>query len=327
MTRSTVVVTGVGLTVSGLPANADLLAADTLDPTAEPNLGGRRLRHKDRASRLALCAVERALIDAGLPTDPVETAGTTATVVSSNHGNLDSVCDFTDRIAEQSTAALSPLGLPHVSSNAIAGWIAIRHRLHGPNITLCSGRTGGLDALHWAATLIRAGRADTAVVVGVEPDTEPVRGLLGIGPEQPILDGAAALILETAAHARNRRAIVRAVVGNCFRTDTLDSLAAALRVASPAPGLWLTSAGLSSEIESPIPATDPARRFGECSGALGVLQSAAAVAHFDRGEPRPVYATCARPDGDAVTLRLYPPDAAGCHPVHEHAGAPELEES
>ncbi|MQY31741.1 beta-ketoacyl synthase N-terminal-like domain-containing protein [Nocardia aurantia] len=310
--RPTVVITGVGLAVTGLPEDADLLTADFRAPIPALDLGGRHMRHKDRASRLALLAVERALTDAGLPLDPAESSGTTATVVSSNYGNLDSVCEFTDRIAEQTTIALSPLGLPHVSSNAIAGWIAIRHGLRGPNLTLCSGRTGGTDALHWAATLIRAGRADKAVVVGVEPDTEPVRRLLDIVAGQPILDGAAALILEADTDALRRPATVRAVVGSCSRTDDIDAVVAEVRGAAR----WLTPPGLPADIESPVPATDPTRRFGECSGALGVLQAAAAVAHLDRGDPRAVYATCGRPGGEFVTVRLDPPPATTSRPVH-----------
>ncbi|MFC8527833.1 beta-ketoacyl synthase N-terminal-like domain-containing protein [Nocardia sp. NPDC057227] len=316
MTGSTVVITGVGLAVTGLPEDADQLSVDWITPASGHalDLGGRHMRHKDRASRLALRSVERALIDAGLPTEPTDSFGRTATVVSSNYGNLDSVCEFTGRIAEESTTALSPLGLPHVSSNAIAGWVAIRHRLNGPNVTLCNGRTSGLDALHWAATLIRAGRADMAVVVGIEPDTEPVRRLLAIEPGKPLLDGAATLILEAAAFATNRRASVRAVVGSLSRTA---SVAAALRELGESPGLWLTPPGLSGN-EIPFPSIDLTQRFGECSGALGLLQGAAAVAHFDRGDPRPVHATCGgRPGGDVVTLSLHAPPTAAPRPDHE----------
>jgi 3-oxoacyl-[acyl-carrier-protein] synthase II len=327
VTGRATVVTGVGLAVTGLQTAADLLSTDPVEPGAgpSPDLTGRHMRHKDRASRLALRAVEQALADASLATESTGREHTTlATVVSSNFGNLDSVCEFTDRIAEQSTAALSPLGLPHVSSNAIAGWIAIRHGLRGPNLTLCSGRTSGLDALLWAATLIGAGRADAAVVVGVEPDTGPVRSLHG--PGRRVLDGAAAVILESEAHAANRQAIVRALIGGDYHSDSVDQVVAAIRTAARPPRLWLTPADVSPEIGSPIRVLDLTRRLGECSGALGVLQCVAAVAQLDGGDRNPVYATCSDPHGDeAVTLQLRAPHAAASVSAGSRVGNRELD--
>lgn len=326
MTGRATVVTGVGLAGPGLRAAADLLSTAPVEPGVgpSPDLTGRHMRHKDRASRLALCAVEQALADAGLATD--STGGehsTTATVVSSNFGNLDSVCEFTDRIAEQSTAALSPLGLPHVSSNAIAGWIAIRHGLRGPNITLCSGRTSGLDALVWAATLIGAGRADAAIVVGVEPDTGPVRSLLG--PGRRVFDGAAAVILESDAHAANRQAIVRALIGADCHSDSVDQVIDAIRTVARPPRLWLTPADVSAEFGSSIRILDLTRRLGECSGALGVLQCVAAVAQLDGGDRNPVYATCGgQHGGEAVTVHLRAPHAASAS-VGRSVGNSELD--
>ncbi|WP_433710272.1 beta-ketoacyl synthase N-terminal-like domain-containing protein [Nocardia sp. CA-084685] len=327
MTTRATVVTGVGLAVTGLQTAADLLSTDPVEPGAgpAPDLTGRHLRHKDRASRLALRAVEQALADASLATDSTDRADTTtATVVSSNFGNLDSVCEFTDRIADQSSAALSPLGLPHVSSNAIAGWIAIRHGLRGPNLTLCSGRTSGLDALLWAATLIGAGRADAAVVVGVEPDTGPVRSLFG--PGRRVLDGAAAVVLESEAHAANRQAIVRALVGGGYHSDGVDQVVAAIRTAARPPRLWLTAADVSPEFGSPIRILDLTRRLGECSGALGVLQCVVAVAQFDGGDRNPVYATCGdQHGGEVMTLHLRAPRAAASVPVGRSVGNREFD--
>ena len=110
------------------------------------------MRHKDRASRLALRSVEFALVDAGLGDSERFTgpADSTAIVVSSNFGSLDSVCEFADIIADRGVLGLSPLGLPKTSSNVIAGAIAIQYRMRGPNLTLCNGLTSGLDAVYWA---------------------------------------------------------------------------------------------------------------------------------------------------------------------------------
>lgn len=310
MTAGRPVVTGVGLAVNGFPTTASLIRTDPVDdgPQLSVDLTGAALRHKDRASRLALRSVERALSDAGLnpgPGDPAAGA-TMATVVSSNFGNLDSVCEFTDRITEVSSAGLSALGLPHVSSNVIAGWIAIRHGLRGPNITLCNGHTSGIDALYWADNLISVGRADLVVVVGVEPDTRPVRRLLGGAPEQRVLDGAAAVVLESPAHTRGRRATPRAVLASHTRAAHLDTVITSLREAPEQPGLWLTPPALPPG-RSPVPALDLTGRLGDCSGALGVLQCVAAIAFLEGGGSGPVYATCGGGPGGVATLQIDSP--------------------
>jgi 3-oxoacyl-[acyl-carrier-protein] synthase II len=98
------VITGVGLAVSGLGGPDDLLEQRTGDGGFVPavRLAGRAMRHKDRASRFALRAAEAALQDAGLLSDTAfdGPSDQTAVVVSSNLGNLDSVCEFADVIGE-----------------------------------------------------------------------------------------------------------------------------------------------------------------------------------------------------------------------------------
>lgn len=302
-----VVVTGVGLAVPGLTGPDELLGARReggFDPTTA--LVGRDLRHKDRATRLALRAVDPLLADAGMLDGDGAFAGdrdAVAVVVSSNLGNLDSVCQFTTVIATETVEALSPLGLPQTSSNVITGAVAIRHGLRGPNVTLCNGETSGLDAVHWAATLIAAGRCDVAVVIGVEPADEVVVKLLG----GPVVDGAAALVLESAEHAEARGARVRArVAGYAYGVDR-DAVLAEARGTAETPDLWLTATDPeatdpgSAETEDSPTRVDLRARFGHCSGALGVLQCAAAVAHLDGGG-RAALATAEGADETAALL-------------------------
>ncbi|MFF8597009.1 beta-ketoacyl synthase N-terminal-like domain-containing protein [Streptomyces sp. NPDC015220] len=119
-----VVVTGIGSALPGVATYSDLLGplpgVGGFDPAT--GLTGRELRHKDRASRLALRAAEFALHDAGL-TDADSTftgaAEATTVVVSTNLGNADSICKATDTVARAGVMGLSPLGLPQTSSNVI----------------------------------------------------------------------------------------------------------------------------------------------------------------------------------------------------------------
>ncbi|WTW99354.1 hypothetical protein OG216_41105 [Streptomycetaceae bacterium NBC_01309] len=265
------VITGCGLAVSGLRDERDLLAAPFAASADDPGAPGPGLRHKDRASRMALRAVRRALDAAG-----IDAPAATAVVVSSNFGNLDTVCDFTDTIAAETVTGLSPLRVPHMSSHVTAAWVAIEHGLRGPNLTLCSGTPGGLDAVFWAATLLATGRAEVAVVVGVEPGTAPVARLHRERGGTAWLDGAACLVVENAARARARGVRARAAISGYGRaTDRGDAVRQAVKAYDRPIGLRV-AAGPDG------PALDLTGRLGRCSGALGVLQCAAALAWFDR---------------------------------------------
>lgn len=305
----TVVVTGVGLAVPGLAGIQDLVPPGPVgsagfDPAIA--LRGKRMRHKDRASRLALSAVEPALCDAGL-CDSAALAGA-ATVVSTNFGNLDSVCSFADTIHSGSVVDLSPVGLPHTSSNCTAGWVAIEFGLRGPSLTVCNGATGGLDALFWAGNLIGFARAEVAVVVGVEPHTETVAALHAIDGAESWLDGAVAVVLEAAEHAHDRGQRARAELAGYWRAADVPEVLRPAKAALADPvGRYLADqqAGLPG-------ADDLTARLGRCSGALGVLQCAAAVAWLDRGHTTPVLAVSGgtsgeQADGEAVAALLLTP--------------------
>ncbi|MCQ4080920.1 hypothetical protein NGB36_09985 [Streptomyces sp. RB6PN25] len=310
------VVTGCGIAVSGVAGPGDLLAAGRAASAAgfdpETGLRGRDLRHRDRASRFALRAAEPALNEAGLSDGERYTGPehATAVVVSCNLGNLDSVCQFADTIAEHTVTGLSPLGLPQTSTNEIAGWLAIRYRMRGPNVTLCNGATSGLDALHWAANLIAARRAEVVLVVGVEPDTEPVARLLDDGTGRPRLDGAAALVVEAVGHATRRGVPALAQLRGYARSPRSDEALARVRATAPGPiSLLLARDG------GPLPGDgrvlDLTARLGHCSGALGVLQGAAGVSHLREDSVGAVLAVAGGEPRDDAAAALLLTAAAG----------------
>ncbi|MFC9297976.1 beta-ketoacyl synthase N-terminal-like domain-containing protein [Streptomyces sp. NPDC057011] len=289
------VVTGLGIALDGPATPADLLAARP--PAGEPGAGGdpvarlkgRGLRYKDRATKLGMVAAREALAEAALiaadgsPTVPGSSVGC---VVSTNYGNVDTVCETVATIARDTYVATSPMMLPATSSNVVASWIAITHGLRGANLTLCNGSTSGLDAVHWARLLIAAGRVERALVVGVEPDNPAVRHLL---PEQSVFfDGAAALVLESAASAEARGVHPLAEIGPYARRATHAAAVAGVRERDPREiGLWCVPQHPEG-IKAPAPALgngvggapvhDLSDLLGPSSGALGVLQAVAATA-------------------------------------------------
>lgn len=308
------VVTGAGHALPGVTSAGDLLALAATDPgpdAPEPvdpaaRIGKKGLRYKDRATQLALVAASDALLDAGLLesaergaplTVPAASVGV---VVSSNFGNLDSVCDVVQTIADSGgTRLLSPIITPNLSSNVIASELAIRFGLRGPNLMVCNGETSGLDAVGWAAALLAAGRAAQVLVVGAEPDTAPVRRLLG---DRRPLDGAVALVLETAATAAARGRAGRAEVGGYVRAGGVAEVLTRLVRDTADPGAWYVPQGgaVGDDVLAGLPRHDLEPAFGAASGALGVLQCAAAVAGYDRGGRIPAYAVAGGDGADAT---------------------------
>ncbi|MFB6891042.1 beta-ketoacyl synthase N-terminal-like domain-containing protein [Kitasatospora sp. NPDC056327] len=295
-TAPAVHISGLGTALPGVPGPHALLDAprhEPRDPAAALRGGG--LRYKDRATRLALAAALAALADARLLDDEgnlTVDGEDFGVVVSTNWGNVDTVCDTSATIRRHSYRATSPMLLPNTASNVTASWLAITHGLRGANLTLNNGPTSGLDAVHFARTLIAAGRLRRALVVGVEPANDPVRRLLDGSPGPgALLDGAAALVAEAADAVRERAVTPLARIGRYARAgDLAAATAAARRGESAPPGTWWTpEPPLAGPAPGPVTAgTAHALHalHGRCSGALGVLQCVAATAGLarDHGE-------------------------------------------
>lgn len=196
-----------GKAAAQLPGSPPEPACSAAD--AKLVLGRKGLLGKEPATRLALCAVHRALgLPAGPVAGPVDGADGTAVVVASNLGNAGTVCTMVSDMREGGGAAVSVLDAPNASSNIIASTIAIRYGFTGPNLAVCSGATAGLDAVQLAARLLRAGRARRAVVVGVEPADPVARDLEALRPDGGALtEGAACVLLGVAGGWPGRAAV------------------------------------------------------------------------------------------------------------------------
>jgi 3-oxoacyl-[acyl-carrier-protein] synthase II len=238
-------------------------------------LGRKGLLYKEPATRLALCAVHRALgLAPGQRPDP-ELRTDTAVVACSNLGNVQTVAEIARTVATEGGRAVSPMAAPNASSNVIASTVALWFHFGGPNLMVCSGATAGLDAIALGALLIGSGRADRVVVVGAEPDDTTAGTLHGYGnPAAPLRSGAACVILERAAGESSGTAPRLHVLGHGDRWPRPPA-----RVIGPGAGL------------------DPAAIWGDCYGAQGVVQLAFA-AHLAADRGWAVGVTCgSEPDG------------------------------
>jgi hypothetical protein len=258
-------------------------------------LGRKGLLLKEPATRLALCAVHRAL---GLPpgklAGPLPLADRTAVVVSSNLGNLRTVCGIAAAVRQEGYRAVSPLETPNASSNVIASTIAIRYGFTGPNVMLCNGATSGLDAVRLGARLIRAGRADQVVVVGAEPDDEVSQTLAksrhpqtyGVRGAPALRASAACVVLGRPEDGPGADWLGASMAGPHTVVLGADGVlppdADRDRVLSPDHrGLMFVPHGLADADSDEV--VDLTERLGETYGALGVLQVAAAAARLASG--------------------------------------------
>jgi 3-oxoacyl-[acyl-carrier-protein] synthase II len=172
---------------------------------------------------------------------------------------------------------------------------------------VCNGPTSGVDALRWAALMLAGRRARYALVVGVEPDDEVGRRLLGT---PRLLDGAAAAVLERAGTARVRGATPRLRFGAFARESGVRACLASLGPAA-GPATWYvpqTARELSEDLLPGVPRHDLSLRWGPASGALGVLQCAAAAAQLAGGAAA-AYAIAGGDEDDASAGMLLLPGA------------------
>jgi 3-oxoacyl-[acyl-carrier-protein] synthase II len=161
-------------------------------------LGRKGLLYKDEATRLALCAVH-GLLDLPRGTARQQTSADprVAVVACSNLGNVAAVCDMARRVREGTRKDVSPLEAPTASSNVIASQVALWFGFAGPNLMVCSGASASVDAVELGATLLRGGRADRVIIVGVEPSDALARAIHARSARRGELRaGAAALLLE-----------------------------------------------------------------------------------------------------------------------------------
>jgi 3-oxoacyl-[acyl-carrier-protein] synthase II len=247
----------------GLPTLDGLLAFVPGCPPEQAHtiLGRKGLLYKEPSTRLALCAVHRAL---GLPDGMRPTTALcvdTAVVAASNLGNVQTVVEVARTVAREGGRGVSPMSAPNASSNVIASSVALWFGFGGPNLMVCSGATAGLDALALAALLIRAGRARRVVVVGAEPDDDIAQAVYRGGEPAragaPALRaGAACVILQNAA----------AVAGPTIQLTTPVDADAKVEISSARPVFVIGPGGI-----------DPVPVWGDCYGAQGVLQTALAA--------------------------------------------------
>lgn len=130
-------------------------------------LGKRGLQYLRPSTRFLLGASLLAIREAGLA-DGITNPDELGVTVGSNLAGLQSMANYDYTAIAESPHDTSPMEAPNTLANAPASHLAIRLKARALNTTLASGQCASLDALGYAAKMVRSGRARQIVVGGVE---------------------------------------------------------------------------------------------------------------------------------------------------------------
>jgi 3-oxoacyl-(acyl-carrier-protein) synthase len=134
---------------------------------------GLKTRRLDRLSAWALVASSLALQDAGIDLGQVDRSRV-AVVFGTGFGCSELTEAFYQSAAVNGWRGTDPSPFPEGLANAPASHVALWHGLRGPNITVGSKGIAGESALIQAASLLRHGQADLAIVLAGDTLTRAV---------------------------------------------------------------------------------------------------------------------------------------------------------
>jgi 3-oxoacyl-[acyl-carrier-protein] synthase II len=198
---------------------------------------GLKTRRLDRLSGWCLVATALALADARLDLNG-ENRSRIAVVLGTGFGCIELTEAFLQSAAANGYAQADPILFPETLTNAPAAHVARVFGIRGPNITLSHKGLSGEGAVMQAASLLRGGQADLAIVLAGDTLTRTMYEWFEAAavlsraasapapvPFSPQRDGfvpgesATAVVMESADRARSRGAPVYAT----FRTGFMAS--------------------------------------------------------------------------------------------------------
>jgi len=189
-------------------------------------------RRMDVFMQYGLVAAIQAVQDSGIEALSADQKLRAGVAFGSGIGGIETIESVRDTYVKSGPRRVSPFFVPSSIINMIAGNVAIKFGLKGPNIALVTACTTGTHNIGYAARTIAYGDADVMVAGGAEMATTPV-AMAGFAnakalstanddPEKAsrpwdkardgfvLSDGAGALVLEELEHAQARGATIYA---------------------------------------------------------------------------------------------------------------------
>jgi 3-oxoacyl-[acyl-carrier-protein] synthase II len=217
------------------------IAAEVKDFDPRNYMDFKQARRMSRFSQLAVAAAAQAIADASLQITDAN-RDDIAVVMNTGGGGIGDVSTAQDVYRAQGPQRVSPFMVPMLSPSMAACQISIQNGLRGPVITSVAACASGVQALVEAQRLIEHGDVDVVIAGGTESAILPVAfaalanmGALSKRNDDPAKasrpfdadrdgfvfgEAAGALIVESAAHAEKRSAVVLAeVAGGALTGD------------------------------------------------------------------------------------------------------------
>ncbi|TMQ28604.1 MAG: beta-ketoacyl-ACP synthase II [Nitrospirae bacterium] len=189
----------------------------------------------DRYAQFALVATKEALADSGLQMAKENPHRVGVIVGAGMGGMVMAEREITQLYQQQKPHRVHPNFIPVITLNSASGIIAMAYGAKGPNLTISTACSSSAHAIGQAFHCIREGRADVVITVGADASITPLvfagfcslRALSSRFNDQPekasrpfdrlrdgfiMGEGAGTLILESAAHAKERKARVYAEI-------------------------------------------------------------------------------------------------------------------
>jgi 3-oxoacyl-[acyl-carrier-protein] synthase II len=208
----------------------------------------RDVRRRDRFQQFATVAAGEAMRQSGVQVTDAnrERIGI---VFGTGVGGIQTLIDQEHVLKERGLRRVSPFSITMIMPNGAAGMLAIDYGIHGPSTTITTACAAGSDAVGHAFRAIRRGELDVVLTGGSESIITDV-AISGFEQAKAtstrteatprpfdrerdglvIGEGAAALVLESLDHARERGAtILGEIVGYGQTTD-------AYHITAPAEG-------------------------------------------------------------------------------------------
>lgn len=187
----------------------------------------------DRYAQFALVAAKEALADSGLRMEKEDAHRVGVIVGAGMGGMVMGEREITQLYNYQKPHRVHPNFIPVITLNSASGIVAMAYGAKGPNVTISTACSSSAHALGQGLHCIREGRADVVIVVGADASITPLvfagfcslRALSSKFNEHPekasrpfdrgrdgfvMGEGAGALILESLAHAKKRKARIYA---------------------------------------------------------------------------------------------------------------------
>jgi 3-oxoacyl-[acyl-carrier-protein] synthase II len=196
----------------------------------------------DRYAQFALVSTKEALADADLSMAKEAPHRVGVIVGAGMGGMVMGEREITQLFKTQRPHRVHPNFIPTITLNSASGIVAMAHGAKGPNLTISTACSSSAHALGQALQCIRSGQADVIIVVGADASITPLvfAGFCSLralssefndAPERAsrpfdrlrdgfvMGEGAAALIVESWAHAKKRKARVYAELAGYAATS------------------------------------------------------------------------------------------------------------